>query len=100
MGYDITINDYHIFLSYNHSRIFDKYNIYPRSFNGMKIKDIIPHYDRAIKNMEKVYGVQQKFVYNTDKIYIIDEINVIKILYDVLHSLNNICSPEDVWQCD
>ena len=107
MGYDIIVGKHHIYLTYNHCSIFQKYNIYPRNFNDMKVLDIIPFYKNAIEKLEELYPEvkEEEYInisgkYQTENLYANDERIVLKILYNVMDVLENYCSENDIWHSD
>jgi hypothetical protein len=101
----------HLYMTYNHGTIFGEYDIYPRDFNGKKIKDVIKHYlDASYKLFEDneidremlefyedgydvSYKYQDAYLYGKDKtsVYIV-VINTINTLYK--------CHPDDIWISD
>lgn len=110
MGYDIDIkvdneeHGEHIYMTYNHAKLFTKYNIYPRDFNGMKVKDIIPRYMEAKKKLEddgysssNIIDISFKYMGN----YMYKESE--KVILDVVNNTLRIlviCDPEAIWESD
>jgi hypothetical protein len=106
MGYDINVGTQHIYLTYNHYGIFKKYNIYPREFNDMKVKEIISFYKNAIEHLEKLYPNEKGIFialhtkYHSNELYENDERIVLRILYNLMDVLENYCKEYDIWKCD
>ena len=111
MGYDIDITHNgerieRLYMTYNHSQLFTKYNIYPRDFNGKTVAEIIPAYLEAKKVLESagvsgnIYtDASTAYKYSDSKLY---EVNDDVILYVVKNTLHVLCScPNDAtWQSD
>jgi hypothetical protein len=111
MGYDINIKYNgerydHIYMTYNHSKLFEKYSIYPRDFNGMKVVDIIPHYEKAKKVLESAghkgdvhTNASTAYKYNDNSLYQANDNVILYVVNDTLAVLRS-CPGDATWHSD
>lgn len=55
MGYDIELSghDETFRFTFNHSKLLMEHDVYPPDFNGKRVEDIIPYFQRAIASLKK-----------------------------------------------
>ena len=111
MGYDIDIS-YNgeridrIYMTYNHCALFQKYSIYPRDFNNMKVVDIIPSYEKAKEVLESaghtgdVYtNASTAYKYNDNSLYQANDNVILYVVNDTLSVLRS-CPDDATWYSD
>ncbi len=111
MGYDIDIKHNgdiidSIYMTYNHCKLFQKYNIYPRDFNGKTISEIIPNYIAAKEILENagtsgiVFTESSTAIkYSDNKLYQATDDVILYVINDTLDRLYSY--PEDAkWYSD
>lgn len=72
---DIDYENYNyksLYMTYNYVTLFREYKIYPRNFNYMKVKDIIPFYMNAKDKLESKGIISTLMTCNPDSKWISD----------------------------
>lgn len=99
-----------IYMTYNHSGLFQDYNIHPRDFNDKKVKDILPSYLDAFNKLfideevdmdqareYKYYNISYK--YDLEFLYKRDKTVIFIVVKSVIEKLLS-CNPDDIWVSD
>lgn len=114
MGWDISIESIYstglITLSWNEKEIYVKYDVYPRDFNNMMVKEIIPRYIKARDELIDFLKSKKKYKdhcefkkmitwYNQkDFDKLLPEQNALWNIINLLTMLMQY-DPEAVWKC-
>ena len=59
---DISEKIEHLYMSYNHSKMFTEFEIYPRYFNFERVKTILPKYIEALEKLKVDKDVDKEVV--------------------------------------
>lgn len=107
MGYDVDVGQQHIYMTYNHAGRFKELGIYPRDFNGKKVKDILPCYRKARDELLKTadaYTIERIHDDNYmrsigESLWSASDTAVCVAVLRVIETLEQ-CFDDDVWESD